>query len=461
VTAVQDITGKIGRPDSFAYKPVHRLSDWLVDMGTEAEWLAAAEKNAGARGVKVDLRKLLAQSARGARPIAGRPAGETWRVVERIDTGHAADAALSVAAAAAGGAGGFDFILGGSLHPSPRRLECTPNSLAAALTDVPQGSHLRVDAGAPDPAVIQPFVALAARADCELVWCFDPAAMAAVGQKIREPLESNIRSARAAFEASGIAGQALIADGRLWHAGGANEEQELGIALATYASHVRLLGGADRIGIVLAADSDQFRTIAKFRAIRLLVARVLEVGGLAARPPPVHAETSWRSMTTQDTDNNILRATAAVFGAIAGGADTVTVLPLARPGSDGPPQRLARNLQLILRDEAHIARVADPAAGSNVIEALTATFAESAWKRFQSIEAEGGILGAIAEGALLRDVAEAREVRLARVARADIRLVGVNAYRGEAAVLTVKRAPVKRTGPLQFKRLSNPFEGTP
>jgi hypothetical protein len=58
-------------------------------------------------------------------------------------------------------------------------------------------------------------------------------------------------------------------------------------------------------------------------------------------------------------------------------------------------------------------------------------------------------------------VAEAREARLARVARADIRLVGVNAYRGEAAVLTVKRAPVKRTGPLQFKRLSNPFEGTP
>jgi methylmalonyl-CoA mutase len=87
--------------------------------------------------------------------------------------------------------------------------------------------------------------------------------------------------------------------------------------------------------------------------------------------------------------------------------------------------------------------------------------AETAWKRFQSIEAEGGIVAAIAEGSLLREIAETREARLARVARGDIKIIGVNAFRGGATTATVRRAPVKRTGPLTFKRLSAPFEASP
>jgi len=88
-------------------------------------------------------------------------------------------------------------------------------------------------------------------------------------------------------------------------------------------------------------------------------------------------------------------------------------------------------------------------------------FAEAAWGRFQAIEVEGGIVAAIEEGALLREIAETRETRLARVARGDVKMVGVNAFRGEATAATVRLAPVKRTGPLTFKRLSAPFEKTP
>jgi methylmalonyl-CoA mutase len=153
---------------------------------------------------------------------------------------------------------------------------------------------------------------------------------------------------------------------------------------------------------------------------------------------------------------NILRTTAAAFAAVAVGADSICVLPFdSIEENRQAARRLARHTQVILAEEAHVGRVADPAAGSDTIEALTATLAEAAWKRFQSIEGEGGIFAALAEGALLREVAEAREARLAR---GDIRLIGVNAFRGEATTATVKRAPVKRTGPLTYKRLSEPFE---
>jgi methylmalonyl-CoA mutase len=289
------------------------------------------------------------------------------------------------------------------------------------------------------------------------VWVFDPVAATAI-RSFGADVET-VNATATTFAKRGIAGVVVVADGRLWHAGGATEEQELGVTLATFVSHLRLVGSAERIGIALAVDSDQFRSMAKLRAIRLLLARVIEVAGLTASIK-VHAETSWRSLTTHDPDINLLRATSAAFAAAVGGANSLTVLPFdsVTRSDSGLARRLARNTQLILADEANLARVADPGAGSGAIEALTAGFAEAAWKRFQAIEADGGILAAIAEGSLLREVAEAREARLARVSRADIPLIGVNAFRGDATTATVKRAPVKRTGPLSFRRLSEPFE---
>lgn len=427
---------------------------------TESDWHAAvleARRSPKAPGAPREEPRLPPRRA-GARALAGRTT-DPWLIVERIDSGGAAEAALQASTALAGGATGLDIVLGSSLHPLHRRLDASPAEIASALAGIiPEGIQVRVDAGDARPSALAPFLDLAAQRRCELVWSFDPAAAAAI-RSFKSDSDA-IRSAGAAFATRNIAGAAVVADGRLWHAGGATEEQELGIVVATFAAHVRLLNAADRIGVILAADTDQFRTIAKFRAIRLLLARVIEVGGLAAPPPRVHAETAWRTLATRDADTNILRATSAAFGAVVGGADSMTVLPFDSAGRDdaGLARRLARNTQLILADEANVHRVADPAAGSGAIEALTALLAEAAWKRFQAIEAEGGILAAIAEGSLLRDVAEAREARLARVARADIPLIGVNAFRGEVATATIKRALVKRTGPLTFKRLAEPFE---
>jgi methylmalonyl-CoA mutase len=232
--------------------------------------------------------------------------------------------------------------------------------------------------------------------------------------------------------------------------------------LATYVAYLRVLAEPARIEIQLATDSDQFRGIAKLRAMRLLAARVSEAAGLADAPR-IHVETAWRMMSAIDADTNILRTTAAAFAAIVGGADSVTVLPydcLTDSGEIGG--RLARNTQIILADEANLCRVADPAAGSGALEALTAAFAEAAWRRFQKIETAGGIVAAITGGELLQDIAETREARLQSARAGRLTMIGANAYRpagSPTAEASSARAPVGRVTALAFKRLTEAFEG--
>ena len=107
----------------------------------------------------------------------------------------------------------------------------------------------------------------------------------------------------------------------------------------------------------LSADADQFLTIAKFRALRKLWARVEASCGLAPEPCFISAETAWRMMTRRDPHVNILRATIAAFAAALGGADAITVLPFtaALGLPDRFARRIARNTQLLLSEESHLA----------------------------------------------------------------------------------------------------------
>src|SRR6185312_1781476 len=105
-------------------------------------------------------------------------------------------------------------------------------------------------------------------------------------------------------------------------------------------------------------------------------------------------------MTRRDPYVNMLRATIAVFAAGLGGADAVTVLPFT--ASLGLPdrfaRRIARNTQLILIEESHLAAVADPAAGCGAIEHLTQELCRTAWSQFQEIERAGGAAAALESG---------------------------------------------------------------
>lgn len=181
------------------------------------------------------------------------------------------------------------------------------------------------------------------------------------------------------------------ADGRTWHEQGATEAQELGAVLADAVARMRSMDDLNdavltrSVSVTLAANQDMFACLAKFRAMRLLWARVLEASGLPQAPLKLHAETSWRMMAKLDPHTNIIRATAAVFGAALGGADSICVLPfsLSQGLPNGFARRVARNVQTVLAEEANLWRVADPASGAGYIETLTQALCETAWEVFQ------------------------------------------------------------------------------
>lgn len=193
----------------------------------------------------------------------------------------------------------------------------------------------------------------------------------------------------------GYTGPYMEADGRSWHDQGATAAQELGATLATAVASLRALETLNdvhlvrAVGVTLAANQDMFATLAKFRAMRLLWRRVLQAAGLPDAPLRLHAETSWRMMAVKDPHTNILRATAAVFGAGLGGADSITVLPFSL--TQGLPnafaRRVARNVQNVLAEESNLWRVADPALGAGYIETYTQGLCEAAWQVFQAAEA--------------------------------------------------------------------------
>ncbi|TIL55827.1 MAG: methylmalonyl-CoA mutase, partial [Mesorhizobium sp.] len=128
--------------------------------------------------------------------------------------------------------------------------------------------------------------------------------------------------------------------------------------------------------------------------------RIQEVCSIPASTASIHAETSYRMMTTADPETNILRTAIACFAAAAGGADSISILPhtIAHGLPAGFARRVARNAQLIMAEESHVDHVADPAGGSGAVEALTNDLCAAAWQEFQRIEAEGGVLTSLQQG---------------------------------------------------------------
>src|SRR3981189_980010 len=221
----------------------------------------------------------------------------------------------------------------------------------------------------------------------------------------------------------------------------------------------------------LAADADQFLTMAKFRALRLLWARVEQACGLAPKPLFIFADTAWRMLTQRDPYVNMLRGTIATFSAGLGGANSINVLPhtLALGLPDAFARRVARNTQLVLLEESNLAKVSDPGAGSGGIEALTQQLCEAAWSLFQEIEKAGGVFAALQQSLIQRKVAATRAVREANIAKRKEVLTGAsefpNLHEAQVAVLDAKPVVLAAYGEAKYKfdalppmRLAAPFE---
>ncbi len=231
-------------------------------------------------------------------------------------------------------------------------------------------------------------------------------------------------------------------DANPYHNAGANAVQELAYAMATGAAYVRGVLNEDtnlsvfditsRMRFSFAVGSNFFMEIAKLRAARLLWREIIKIfgGNEAAQQMFLHARSSHWNKTILDRHVNILRAGTEALSALAGGCDSLHVAPfdsVIQPAGT-LSQRLARNIQLILKAESHLERVADPAAGSWYVETLTREICEKAWAFFQEIEAKGGMLAALTAGLPQREIANTAAERAENIKSKKDRFVGANAF---------------------------------
>ncbi len=361
---------------------------------------------------------------------AGRQNG-CWGVIQRIDHPAPAHANALALADLAGGAGGLALIFAGAPSARGFGLQIADQAdFECALKDVLlEAIAVRLEAGGHSLGIAAHLIALVESRGLDLAQLdislgLDPiSTFAARGQFAADygKVAARLGDVAAALYARGFAGRIAVADGRAWHGAGASEAQELACVLGLAVQYLRdfeaaglpLAWSAQRIGAVLAVDAGQFANIAKIRALRLLWARVLEASGLDPAPLHIHAETAWAMMTKRGVYVNMLRTACAAFSAALGGADTVCVLPFtsALGLPDEFARRMARNSQLIMAQEAHIGRVADPGAGSGLIEALSQALAEAAWKLFRDFGGNGGIVDAITSQRLQKQIAKSRKAR--------------------------------------------------
>ncbi len=189
---------------------------------------------------------------------------------------------------------------------------------------------------------------------------------------------------------------------------------------------------ATSVTFSFAIGADFFFQIAKLRAFRILWARAVESFGGAheSAATRIHARTSRWNETVYDPHVNILRGTTEAMSAILGGADSVSVAPFDEcyKMPDAASRRLARNTQILLKQEALLSRVADPGAGSYCIETFTDFISREGWKRMQTIEAAGGYLKAVTDAVLVRALGESLAAKERAVASRRRVFTGSNQY---------------------------------
>jgi methylmalonyl-CoA mutase len=462
---------------------------------TQAQWRKLVE--AALKGASFDKR-LVSQTydglqvaplyprAANAPAIAGRPAAP-WQVLQRVDHPDPKAANAQALQDLENGASGLTLVFAGSLNANGYGLEASPEALARVLDGVALDAGITIDFNLSPPTrnAVQLFAALVksrklAPASVDLRASLNPIggfAASGASPKPWSELSKTFASGVRDLADQGYRGPFAVADGRIIHNAGGSEAQELAFALAASVDCLRALEAAGvsleaargMIYFRLAADADEFLTIAKFRSIRKLWARVEQACGLAPKPATVAAETAWRMMTRHDPYVNMLRTTIAVAAAGLGGADNIAALPhTAAIGlPDAFARRVARNTQLILLEESNLAKVADPAAGSGAIEDLTAKLCAASWSLFQAFDAAGGAWAALEQGLVQREVAAVRERRQAAAARRKDAITGTSDYPNlheetarvlDFARVTMPKEAVATIEPLPSIRLAEPFE---
>jgi len=451
---------------------------------TPADWRAEAEK--ALKGKPVEGLVHLDADHLTTRPLYGRANatdaifaprasdadGRPWDLRTQVEGDDPEAANAAILADLEGGAA--SVLLSGSILADSEPLGRALTGVALELAPV------GLDAGLAGPDAANALAVVAKGSPrAKLLFHMDPlTAFAATGGSPRSIEEHLSLAANTAARHAGAYPEAsfFLATGRAAHEAGGSSGQELGFAAASAAAYLKAAVEAglpiDRalIGTILgvSVDAEYFDSLAKVRALRLLWRSISKAFG-AETSARIEARSSRRMLAATDPWPNLLRLTAAGFAGAVGGADAVVLDGFSRAVGrpDAFARRQARNTQLILMEEAHIGRVADPAAGSWFLDHRTRDLAEAGWAEFQRIEREGGIVASLRGGALQQRIAASRAsgkaalsdgggqmVGVTKFVDADVRRVSVEASTAEPSSIGGDHCP-----PLPPLRWAEAFEG--
>ena len=222
---------------------------------------------------------------------------------------------------------------------------------------------------------------------------------------------------------------------------GAYIYQELGYALAWGAEWMAMMTEAgfaadevaNRIKFNMGVSTVYFMEIAKFRAARELWALIVKQFNPAndySCMMNVNAETSRFNQTIYDSYVNLLRSQTEAMSAALACVDSIVVTPFDAPYQKGDDfsERIARNQQILLKEESHLDKVVDPAGGSYYVEMLTKNLAETGWKLFLDVEDKGGFKAALESGDIINAVNATANERFDKVAKRREQLLGTNQF---------------------------------
>jgi len=234
--------------------------------------------------------------------------------------------------------------------------------------------------------------------------------------------------------------QTLGVNAHVFTNAGATISQEMGIALSIGVEYIdqMLAKGltideiAPKMRFNVAVGQNYFMEMAKMRAYRMLWAEILKAYGAKEEncKMHIHAFNALINMSLYDPYVNMLRTTTGTMSAVIGGVDSFSVTPFDATFEETTEfaDRIARNQQLILKEEAHFDKVADPAAGSYYIENLTLSLENAAWAIFNQIEDEGGYLASVRKGTIQAIVKESAAKRFSNLATRRETILGTNQF---------------------------------
>jgi methylmalonyl-CoA mutase len=422
------------------------------DAATRARWMALVEKTLKGQsfdealtvttpdGLTIQPLYTAKDGVAVARDLRARDPERPWDLRVRAAHPDPARAAKDVVADLEAGAAsvllqldptGVDGVAVGSM-------ENLSTALSGVMLDL---APVALDAGFLGPKAADWLGALAKAApNAPLAFHMDPLTAFAQTGVSPGPIESHVFNAATVgsrLTETYARASLFLATGRAAHEAGGSNTEELAVMTASALAYAKALvrsglsmeDAFGRIVLGVSLDGEYFTGVAKVRAAKAMWARLAEACGVSA-VPRIEARSSRRMLTKADAWTNLLRLTSAGFAGAVGGADAI--LLDAFTDAIGLPtafaRRQARNTQLVLMEESHLGRVADPAGGAWYLDNLTDQLARAAWGGFQAIEAAGGIIKALESGLVADAVANTRAAQEAAFADKRRKILGVTAF---------------------------------